>query len=385
MCVIWGIPYLLIRVAVRDVSPGTLVFMRTAIGGAVLLPMALRSGGFRPVLRRWKPLVAFAVLEIAIPWLLLGNAEQHLPSSLTGLLVAAVPLVGVVAGRLTGTGDHVDARRWAGLLLGLLGVGVLVGLDLGSVSGLALVEVGLVVIGYATAPIIMARQLSDLPRFPVVSAALLLSAVAWAPYGLTHWPRHVAATGIASIVVLGLVCTALAFVVFFALIAEIGPARATVITYVNPAVAVVLGLLLLNERFTAGMGIGFPLILVGSVLAASTGRPVGPTDAAAPDGRDRVAASRPTMLSARGRGKRSRGRLGAPPRPECSRDQADEGIWEVRGGRHNFTYSRPMSWVAVERAIRVATRRGLPADLALASTGNSDELLSKSVSNQTSW
>lgn len=225
MCVIWGIPYLLIRVAVRDVSPGTLVFLRTVIGGGVLLPLALRSGGFGPVLRRWKPLVAFAVLEIAIPWLLLGNAEEHLPSSLTGLLIAAVPLVGVVAGRLTGTGDHVDRRRWAGLLLGLAGVGVLVGFDLGGLSGLALAEVGLTVIGYATAPIIMAKYLADLPRFPVVCAALLLSAVAWAPYGLTHWPQHVAATGVASIVVLGLVCTALAFVVFFALIAEIGPAR----------------------------------------------------------------------------------------------------------------------------------------------------------------
>ena len=187
-----------------------------------------------------------------------------------------------MAGRLTGTGDHVDARRWAGLLLGLLGVGLLVGLDLGRLSGLALVEVGLTAIGYATAPIIMARQLSDLPRFPVVSAALLLSAVAWAPYGLTHWPRHVAATGLASIVVLGLICTALAFVLFFALIAEIGPARATVITYVNPAVAVALGLLLLNEQFTAGMGIGFPLILVGSVLAATTGRPASPNHQATP-------------------------------------------------------------------------------------------------------
>jgi drug/metabolite transporter (DMT)-like permease len=272
MCVIWGIPYLLIRVAVRDVAPGTLVFMRTAIGGIVLLPLALRGGGFGPVLRRWKPLVAFAAIEIAIPWLLLGNAEQHLPSSLTGLLVAAVPLVGVVAGRFAGTGDHVDARRWTGLLLGLLGVGLLVGLDLSSLSALALIEVGFVVIGYATAPIIMARQLSDLPSFSVVSAALLLSALAWAPYGLTHWPSRVPANGVASIVVLGLVCTALAFVVFFALIGEIGPNRATVITYVNPAVAVGLGLLLLNERFTAGMGIGFPLILLGSVLAAGRGK-----------------------------------------------------------------------------------------------------------------
>lgn len=272
MCVIWGIPYLLIRVAVRDVPPGTLAFLRTAIGGLVLLPLALRAGGFGQVLRRWKPLVAFATIEIAIPWLLLGNAEQHLPSSLTGLLVAAVPLVGVVAGRMVGTGDHVTPRRWAGLLLGLVGVGMLVGLDLGSVSTVAIGEVLLVAVGYATAPIIMDRHLSDLPSFPVISAALLLSAVAWAPYGLTHWPSHVAAIGIASILVLGLVCTALAFVLFFALISEIGPNRATVITYVNPAIAVALGLLFLNEQFTVGMGVGFPLILIGSVLAASTGR-----------------------------------------------------------------------------------------------------------------
>lgn len=272
MCVIWGIPYLLIRVAVRDVSPGTLVFFRTVIGGAVLLPLALRAGGFGPVLRRWKPLLAFAAIEIALPWLLLGNAEQHLSSSLTGLLVAVVPLVGVVAGRVAGTGEHVDARRWAGLLLGLVGVGMLVGLDLGGLSVLAVGEVGLVAVGYATAPVIMARQLSDLPSFPVVSAALLLSAIAYAPYALTHWPSHVAAAGVASILALGLACTALAFVLFFALIGEIGPARATVITYVNPAIAVALGLLLLNEQFTVGMGIGFPLILVGSVLAASAGR-----------------------------------------------------------------------------------------------------------------
>jgi drug/metabolite transporter (DMT)-like permease len=269
MCVIWGIPYLLIRVAVRDMSPGTLVFMRTALGGLVLLPLALRSGGFRPVLRRWKPLVAFAAIEIMIPWLLLGNAEQHLPSSLTGLLVAAVPLIGVVAIRIAGNRDTIGATRWAGLLLGLLGVGLLVGLDLGHLSAVAIGEVLLVAVGYATAPIIMDRRLSDLPSFAVISASLLISALVWAPYGLTHWPSHVAANGIASIVVLGVVCTALAFVLFFALISEIGPNRATIITYVNPAVAVALGLLLLNEQFTVGMGIGFPLILVGSVLAVT--------------------------------------------------------------------------------------------------------------------
>jgi drug/metabolite transporter (DMT)-like permease len=268
MCVIWGIPYLLIRVAVRDVDPGTLVFARTAIGGVILVPFALTRGGYRPVLSRWRALLAFTVIELAIPWLFLGNAEQHLSSSLTGLLVAAVPLIGVLVARLLGTADKVDMMRGAGLLLGLTGVAMLVGLDFGQLSAGPLVELLAVVIGYAVAPVIMSRRLADLPSIPVVSASLLLCAAGYLPYAATHVPAHVHANGVASIVVLGVVCTAIAFIVFFALIADIGPARATVITYVNPAVAVLLGVALLGERFTVGMGVGFPLILIGSVLAA---------------------------------------------------------------------------------------------------------------------
>ena len=268
MCLIWGIPYLLIRVAVRDVDPGTLVFARTAIGGLLLLPFALTRGGFGPVLARWRPLVAFTVLELCGPWLFLGNAEQHLSSSLTGLLIAAVPLVGVVVARILGTDDRVDVARGAGLLLGLGGVAMLVGLDIGQLSVGPLLELLVVVIGYSVAPVIMSRRLADLPSIPVVSASLLLCALGYLPYAATHVPSHVAGRGIASIVVLGVVCTAIAFIVFFALIADIGPARATVITYVNPAVAVLLGVALLGEKFTLGMGVGFPLILLGSVLAA---------------------------------------------------------------------------------------------------------------------
>ncbi|HEV7192016.1 MAG TPA: DMT family transporter [Jatrophihabitantaceae bacterium] len=268
MCVIWGIPYLLIRVAVRDVEPGTLVFARTAIGGLILLPFAVVRGGFRPVLARWRALVAFTGIELAVPWLFLGNAEKHLSSSLTGLLVAAVPLIGVLVARLLGTDDRVDLARGAGLLLGLTGVATLVGLDVGQLSAGPLLELLAVVVGYAVAPVIMSRRLADLPSIPVVSASLLLCAAGYLPYAATHVPAHVHATGVASIVVLGVVCTAIAFIVFFALIADIGPARAVVITYVNPAVAVLLGVALLGEHFTLGMGIGFPLILVGSVLAA---------------------------------------------------------------------------------------------------------------------
>jgi drug/metabolite transporter (DMT)-like permease len=268
MCVLWGIPYLLIRVAVRDIAPGTLVFLRTAIGGLVLLPLALSRGGYRQVVRRWRPLVAFTVIEVAIPWLFLSDAETRLSSSLSGLLIAAVPLVGVLVARVLGTDDRVGPLRLLGLGLGVVGVGMLVGLDFGALHAWPLIEVAVVVVGYAVAPVIMARTLADLPAIPVVSSALLLTAVGYLPYALARPPRSLDAQQVWSVIVLGLVCTALAFVLFFALINQIGPARATVITYVNPAVAVLLGILLLDEDFTLGIAVGFPLILVGSVLAA---------------------------------------------------------------------------------------------------------------------
>jgi drug/metabolite transporter (DMT)-like permease len=281
MCVIWGIPYLLIRVAVRDVSPGTLVFARTALGGLILLPIALAKGGFGPVLRRWKALVAFTVIELAIPWLLLSHAETKISSSLSGLLVAAVPLVGVFVAKFAGDRSRVEPLRLFGLLLGLAGVGALVGLDLHQLDVLAVIEVAVTVVGYAVAPAIQARYLSDLPNIPVIAASLLLAALIYLPVAVLQPPHHLHLKAVGAVLVLGTVCTALAFVIFFALIAEIGPARAVVITYVNPAVAVVLGILLLDEKFTLGMTIGFPLILAGSVLAARR-RPTVPAVAGGP-------------------------------------------------------------------------------------------------------
>lgn len=287
MCLIWGVPYLLIRVAVRDFAPGTLVFLRTGIGGLVLLPFALTRGGLGPVLRRWRPLLAFSVIEMAGPWLLLAEAEQHLSSSLTGLLIAAVPLVGVVAA----TALHSDDRgggpvRYVGLMLGLVGVVVLLGLDLGTVHVGALAQVAVVVVGYAIAPVIMARYLSDLPSIPVVCASLLVVAIGYLPYALVRFPSSVSAEAAWSVLGLALLCTAVAFIVFFALVADVGPARATVFTYVNPAIALLLGVLLLDERFTVGIAVGFPLVLLGSVLAARRDvRPSGePEPAAVPEG-----------------------------------------------------------------------------------------------------
>jgi len=272
MCVIWGVPYLMIRVAVRELAPVTLVFGRTAIAALLLTPVALYRGELRPAFRLWAPLLAYTAVEVAIPWVLLARAETKLTSSLTGLLIAAVPLVGALVVTLTGERERLGRRSWLGLLIGIAGVAAIVGLDVGQVNGLALVEVACVAVGYAVGPIIFSRRLGDVPALGVVAASLVFSAVVYAPLAATHWPASTpSAHVLESVVGLAVVCTALAFLLFFALIARVGPVRATVITYVNPAVAAVLGVAVLGEHLTVGMVIGFALVLVGCVLATGRG------------------------------------------------------------------------------------------------------------------
>jgi drug/metabolite transporter (DMT)-like permease len=270
LCVIWGIPYLLIRVAVRDLSPAFLVFVRTGFAALLLLPLAARRGELRVLLPSWRPILLFAVVEIGVPWLLLSRAEERLTSSLTGLLIAGVPLVAAVVSAATGSAHRLDRRSWFGLLVGVLGVAALVGLDFGRVGVVPLLEICVVVLGYTAGPLVLSRYLSDLPSLGVVAAALTMTAVVYAPVAAFEIPKRVHVDVVLSVAGLAVVCTALAFVLFFQLIADVGPVRATVITYVNPAVAAVLGVALLGERFTAGMGVGFALVLAGSVLA--TGR-----------------------------------------------------------------------------------------------------------------
>ena len=267
MCVIWGIPYLLIRVAVRDLSPSVLVLSRTVIAAIILMPLAARRDELRPLVRHWRPLVVFAVIEIAVPWVLLGTAEQRLSSSLTGLLIAAVPLVAVVVAASTGEREHLSGARAAGVLLGALGVAI-VGVHVDGASAVPLVEVGLVAICYAVGPLILQRYLAHLPSMGVIAASLALTAIVYVPIAAFSVPSEVpSAAAVGAVVGLAIVCTALAFVVFFALIGEIGPVRATVITYVNPAVAAILGVVVLGEHLTAGVLLGFALVLAGSVLA----------------------------------------------------------------------------------------------------------------------
>jgi drug/metabolite transporter (DMT)-like permease len=272
MGLIWGIPYLMIKVAVGGLHPATLVFLRTALAALLLVPIAAVRGELRPLLRYWRPLLAFAAIEVAVPWLLLNTAEVRLSSSLSGLLIAGVPLVGAILGWATG-GERLGPVRIAGLIVGLAGVGALVGLDLHVGDVWALLEIAGVAVGYAVGPWILARYLSGLPGLGVIAAALGVTALAYLPFALTQLPARVPSRQVlGSVLVLAVVCTALAFVLFFALIAEVGPVRATVITYINPAVAVSLGVLLLHEPFTVGIGVGFALVLTGSVLATRKSR-----------------------------------------------------------------------------------------------------------------
>jgi drug/metabolite transporter (DMT)-like permease len=279
--VVWGIPYLLIKVAIDELSPAQLVLARTGLAALILLPVALAQGAVRPVLRRWRWLLLFAVVEIAVPWVLLGSAETRLPSSTTGLLVAAVPLAGLVIAFATGRAERLAPVAWLGVILGIVGVTALVGLDIGGSDLGAVAEVGVVVIGYAAGPAILSRPLQGLPGIGIMSSALTVTAVVYVPIVLVSdgVPGALPSAKVVwSVVALAVVCTAAAFMLLFALVNEVGPVRATTITYLNPAVAVVAGAVILDEPVTVWTVVGFALVVTGSYLVNRGGRPHPPAD-----------------------------------------------------------------------------------------------------------
>ena len=280
--VAWGIPYLLIKVAVEELSPAELVLARTAIAALILMPIALARRAVRPLLSHWRWLLVFAGVEIAIPWVLLGKAETRLPSSTTGLLIAAVPLAGLAIAFATGRAERLTPTAWGGLALGIVGVGALVGLDVhGSDLG-AVAEVGVVVVGYAAGPAILARPLTGLPGLGIMASALTVTALVYVPVVLVSdgVPGPLPSGKVVwSVVALAVICTAAAFMLLFALVNEVGPVRATTITYLNPAVAVVAGALVLNEPVTVWTVVGFVLVVTGSYLVNRGGRPQAPVEA----------------------------------------------------------------------------------------------------------
>ena len=284
--VVWGMPYLFIKVAVDDdVSPTFVSFARVALAAVVLLPIAWRTGALSGLRERWLPIVAFAIFEVVLPFPLIAFGEQEISSSLAAILVAALPLtIALIAIRFDAE-ERVAGSRLVGLFVGLGGVIVLLGID---VSGdgeelLGALAVLGATVGYAIGPMIIKRSLSDRPAMGPMAASLGVAAMLLAPAALISAPGETpSGDAIASIVVLGLVCTAAAFLLWFSLIAEIGPSRASVITYINPVVAVALGVAILGESLTASAIAGLLLILAGSWLSTGGGptRPVTDTSVA---------------------------------------------------------------------------------------------------------
>jgi drug/metabolite transporter (DMT)-like permease len=276
--VIWGMPYLFIKIAVEEISPSLLAWSRLTLAAAVLLPLAWKLGALRGLRERWRILTLFAAVEMAVPWPLLGFGEVHISSSLAAILVATVPLfVALLATRF----DHSERptiTRLVGMLIGLVGVVALVGIDIGGERDqlLGALAVLLVAFLYAIGPMIVKRRLSDVDPLGPVAASLGIAALLVTPFALADLPDSVpSADTFASIGVLGLLCSALAFLFFFRLIAEVGPGKATVITYINPVVALALGVAILDESVTTGVVVGLFLILAGSWLSTDGRLPPG--------------------------------------------------------------------------------------------------------------
>ena len=271
MSVVWGIPYLFIKIAVRELDPTVVVFCRVGIAAVVLLPLAVQRGVLRQVRERWRAIAALACVQIVGPFLLISFGEQHIASSLTSLLIAADPLLVVLFALPFDPSERVSGLRLVGLLIGMGGVIVLLGLDVGGdkqrLLGATLVL--LAAAGYAASALLIKRRaIAALPRLGVVAAECATATVVLFPLAVTRLPGRIPNPEvIVSLLVLGLICTALAYLIFFALVAEVGASRGSVITYINPVVSVFLGVTLLGEPLNAAIVVGFLLIILGSWLS----------------------------------------------------------------------------------------------------------------------
>ncbi len=285
--IIWGVPYLFIKIAVdHGVTAPVLAWGRVTLGAIVLLALAWRAGTLRTVRSRWRWLIAFAVIEIAIPFPMLAIGEERVPSSLAAIMVATVPLIGALLAMRFDHAERPTPVRALGLAIGFGGVIALVGIDVAG-HGRELVGIGAIMVtatGYAIGPMLIKHRFAGLDPRATIGASLALASLILAPWAALDLPQRVPSAGaIGAVVVLGVLCTAVAFVVYSTLIAEAGTSRATVITYVNPVVAVALGVALLGERPGAGAVAGLLLILAGGWLS---------TDGRLPPGIARIVARR---------------------------------------------------------------------------------------------
>jgi drug/metabolite transporter (DMT)-like permease len=277
LCLVWGAPYLLIKIAVAEVSVPFLAFARAGVGALALLPFAFLQGGFGWVRKCRLPVAAFCLIEMVVPWGLIAHGEISVESSTAGLLIALTPIATIVVTRLTGASEPLSASRWAGLGLGLVGVFILAVPALGG-SLLGIVEIVLAAICYAVGSIIASRWLKDAPAIPLTAICLVGAALVYAvPAALTAPATLPSTAALSAIVGLGLLCTALAFAAFFVLVREVGPERTSFITYVAPAVSVLAGALVLSEPLDARLIVAFAFVLCGSWLGTASPRLAAPS------------------------------------------------------------------------------------------------------------
>jgi drug/metabolite transporter (DMT)-like permease len=286
---LWGIPYLFIKVAVDGgVPPAFLAWSRVTLGALVLLTLAWRAGTLRSVRGRWRWLAMYTVFEIVIPFPLIPAGEQRIASSLAAIIIATVPLIVALLALRFDPAERATGRRLVGLLVGLGGVVALVGIDVAGHGGelLGAAAVGVAAFGYAVGPMVLKRHMADLDPRATMGAALALASLLLAPAAAAAPPSATpSGDALLSIGVLGLFCTAAAFVFMGILVAEVGPGRALVITYVNPVVAVTLGVTILGESVGPGAVAGLLLILAGSWLSTDGRLPPGLTALVARRGR----------------------------------------------------------------------------------------------------
>ena len=267
---LWGMPYLLLKVSVEELSVPVIVCSRTLIGALVLVPIALRQKTLLPALKKYHYVLLYAVLELFIPWLLITSAEQKITSGLAGLLVATVPIWTTVIASVKGDKTVWHRKRLGGLLIGFIGVLLVVGIESirSDQNPLAILMILVASLSYATAVATVTATIPEIDPIAINGLAMISAAIFFLPFALFALPDQMpTAHVIASQITLGLLPTAMAFILFFELMRDVGPARASLVTYLNTAFAVVLGVLILHEPLTLGIVVGLPLVLIGSYFA----------------------------------------------------------------------------------------------------------------------
>jgi drug/metabolite transporter (DMT)-like permease len=268
--ILWGIPYLLMKVSVEDFPPAAVVAGRTLIGAAILIPIAIYRKKFKGAVLGFKFVAFYALLEMIGPWILISTAQQKINSGLAGLLVSTVPIFATIIISLRGDHSVWEFKRIIGIVVGFLGLILVVGIEslTGSADLLSIVMVLIASVSYAYAVIMILANLPLVDGIAINGFAMALTTLFWGPIAIAQWPSSISLNSALSLIALGIFSTAIAFILFFKLMDEIGAARGSLVTYVNTAVAVVLGVIILKEPLTAGIVVGLPLVLIGSYLAS---------------------------------------------------------------------------------------------------------------------